>query len=496
MLDSQKSKYLDVYARVNPVERFSFLERYRNDVLEVARECSALTNPSVVPPSGHEPGARLVCPEQSHGSRLVSNMVNNLLLVLFPPGLPFFKLDLREVDVKNMAKTMALPNGQDMYAAMRTSFVNIENECAQQFDLLRYRDKVALMLQQLIIGGSSCYLTLADTIDLIPLEDWVCVRSKSGDILEGIYRELTDLGEVEYVRAFHYGNQKNWTVDRYREDGTLVDTADFAKLPVHFPVWDLAAGEDYGRGLCEENLGDLRQLDSGSTIINESAAALAKVIVTVNPVGVTKLEDVAEARNTDIISGNAGDVSVIQAAKTYDFSSFVNYINGIRQNLDKAFMMAESMQRQAERVTAEEIRKLAQELEKSRGGIYGRLALSIQSPIAELVLRQTLSLGNWQLSMSDLVPIISTGLQGLGRSVELENTVSYLQLLTMIPGWEALLKPREAAVRLATLKSLEVEDLLKTAEELAQEAQAASVNSAVDTMVPEFVKGAMRNDQR
>ncbi|WP_265102931.1 portal protein, partial [Acinetobacter baumannii] len=54
------------------------------------------------------------------------------------------------------------------------------------------------------------------------------------------------------------------------------------------------------------------------------------------------------------------------------------YVNRI----GKGFLLSSSIVRDAERVTAEEIRMQANELETSLGGVYSRLAVDFQKPMA------------------------------------------------------------------------------------------------------------------
>lgn len=71
--------------------------------------------------------------------------------------------------------------------------------------------------------------------------------------------------------------------------------------------------------------------------------------------------------------------------------------------------------RDAERVTAEEIRRQALELEQSLGGVYSRLAVSLQLPIATRLIREI------DVGLGDAKPVITTGLDALSRGGDLER---------------------------------------------------------------------------
>ena len=509
------AKYRGLLEKSPGANRFTELRTHREESLILARECSKLTKPLVVPQSGHVPGQTMSMPQQSHGARLVSNLVSQLLLILFPPGVPFFKLDLQSVDVRELAKGLEVAPGKTMYDTLRESFVSLENNCSIRFETMGLREKIRMVILQLVVSGNSLYLKLKDDIELIPLEDWVCSRDGSGELIEVIYRQhltvtpklIKELsldnkaesdGVVTVFTRCYRGDDK-WTVDKYVDAApepykTLrVNPGDFW---VNIPVWELTPGEDYGRGPVEESLGDLRTYESGTQIVKESASALAKVIFTVRPNGLTKARDVADAENTEIISGQAEDVGVIQANKVYDMSGFIQFLNGIKMELDFAFMMPNVIRRDAERVTAEEIRRMATELEKSRGGTYNNLSKNLQGPVAELliadVLRNSAALSN--LKANDLLPIVNTGLQGLGRSLELESTLMFLNDLKMIPGMEQLVDQNQLIHRLAALRGLEMSSVIKSPEMLQQEAQAQAMDSMAQQMGPSLIQGAMTGE--
>lgn len=513
LMKSQASKYRDCTKSVPAQRRFGELERYKMPTLDIARECSRLTKPSVVPGIGHTPGQPIKFPESSLGSRLVSNLVSQLLLILFPPGIPFFKLDLESVDVRELSKSLKLPDQKTMYDALRETFVSLENSAVLGLESGGDRERLRMILEQSVVAGDSMFVTSDDSLRIIPVSDWVAVRGPSGELVEAIYREsipVTDDLEgipiseeaqksglvTRYVRA--YRSQKRWVVEFFVEnDETPYETLQVKDEDfwIHTNPWSLTAGEDYGRGHVEANLGDLRTYETGIELVNQSATALSKIVFMVKPNGGTKAIDVAEAENTQVIYGDPNDVGVVQANKVYDMSAFINLLNGIKQDLDISFMMPTALRRSGERVTAEEIRRMAAEFEKSQGGIYSSLSLNIQKPVAKLLMRNLFkrskgAFGN--LKITDLLAVVNTGLQGLGRNLELENFLMFLtEFLSLNPQNSMKLNMDQVASRLASLRGLEISKLFKTAEELQMEAQAQAMDAMAQQVGPDIIKGAM-----
>lgn len=508
--DINMTKYQGITSRQPASVRFSLLDSLRAESLAVARECAALTKPLVVPPSGHVPGGKTYQPKSSLGGRLVSNLVSQLLLILFPPGISHFKIDLESLDVRELSKGYKLEDGKTMHDAMRETFVTLENTAAQLLETSGLREKLRMILSQLVVAGNSCYLERDEDLVLIPIPDWVCTRSCSGDLLEVIYREYLPVSEnsgipvtakelndglvTRYTRCYLKGDR--WYIDLYKGSEQL-PYAELEVLKKDFKVecatWELAAGEDYGRGAVEESLGDIRTYDSGTDIVNQSATALAKVLFLVRPNGSTKASDVALAENTEIITGDANDVTVIQASKVYDMSSYISFLTQIKQALDMAFMMPDTLRRQGERVTAEEIRRMAAEFEKARGGTYNTLASSLQRPVAKLLLRMMFKAGTFKIKLSDIIPVVNTGLQGLGRNLEHENFIMFLQELSLLPGAINRINVDQGTSRLATLRNLEIAKLLKTPAEVMSETQDNETNELARQVGPDIIKGALTN---
>lgn len=140
------------------------------------------------------------------------------------------------------------------------------------------------------------------------------------------------------------------------------------------------AGENYGRSFVELQLGDLGSLESLCQSLVEGSAVSAKVVGLVNPNGVTDPKALAESANGDMIEGNADDVAFLQVQKGADFQVVAAQIQRLEQRLKTAFLMMDGVRRDAERVTAEEIRVIAQELETGLGGVYTLISQEFQLP--------------------------------------------------------------------------------------------------------------------
>ena len=131
---------------------------------------------------------------------------------------------------------------------------------------------------------------------------------------------------------------------------------------------------------------DLQALESLSQAIVEGNLIMAKAVGLVNPNGTTRADVLAKAKNGAIVAGNAADVEFLQVQKSNDFSVALQTMQMIERRLSFSFLLNEAVQRDAERVTAEEIRLMAEQLEQGLGGVYTVLAEELQLPLIRRIM--------------------------------------------------------------------------------------------------------------
>jgi hypothetical protein len=157
--------------------------------------------------------------------------------------------------------------------------------------------------------------------------------------------------------------------------------------------------------------------------------------------------------------------------KFNDANFIVTMIERYEKQIAQAFLLNSTLTRNAERVTAEEIRLQANELEMSVGGIYSRLALQWQKPIAYITLDHIKFTGLSQ----GIKPQIITGMDSLSRQGELENVVQWLNSLSLLNNvpedMRGVIDPLKFAAYMATNLQVEHNKFLFTQEQLQQRQQ-------------------------
>ncbi len=239
----------------------------------------------------------------------------------------------------------------------------------------------------------------------------------------------------------------------------------------------------------EEFLGDLRALEGLSKALVEGSAVAAKVIFLVSPSATTKPSTLAQAGNGAIIQGRPEDVGVVSTAgKNADFATAANMAQQLEQRINDAFLVLQI--RQSERTTAQEVRMTQMELEQQLGGLFSLLTVEFLIPYLDRTLHMLKRTNQLPKYPKDLVrPQVVAGINALGRGQDQQSLTMFIQTIAQTLGPEALLKfinASEAIKRLAAAQGIEVLNLVKSEEEMAQEMQqqqaAATAQSMADQM--------------
>lgn len=492
---------------------WSALDTKRASLLNRARDCSALTIPHLLPPLGYSENQELPTPYQSIGARGVNNLASKLLLTLLPPNTPSFRL---MVDSKTL---LELEQSPDQKTEIEKRLVSIERETSRDIDMSNVRTALNEALRLFVCTGN--VLTYQDThggLKVWALDKYVVQRDGSGNLLTVVIQEsvspaiLTEdvrvacgidaavdekSEDVEvYTGVFLRGDR----YESYQEINSIRVPGSEASHPKDAPAYialrsSAVAGEDYGRGLVEEYLGDLRSLEGLSKSIVVAAAASAKVLFLRSPTATTRLRDITNSESGDVVNGNADDISVLQVDKYPDMRVAMEVAQGIENRLAQAFLMNTAVQRNAERVTAEEIRYVAQELEDALGGIYSILSREFQLPF----IRRRLSLLSKSKKIptlpKDIVsPAITTGIEALGRGHDIARIRAFLEDIVIL-GPEVVatyLSYGELIQRAANARGIDSEGLVKTETQVQQERQSAMMQNMTEGATPGLIQEAAK----
>lgn len=475
--------------------KYSQCENVRQNYLSRAWDASELTIPFLLPRnSKHDQD--FYTPWQSVGARGVNNLASKLLLILFPPNSPFFKLNIDDFTLQELTQQ------EGMRGQVEEALGSIERSIVQSLEESATRVPYFEALLHLIVTGN--VLTFEDPSGIskiYTLDQYVVKRDPVGHVNEIIVKEsvspkVLDNEILETIRREHPNDYDKyddnidiytgitrsddntyWRV-RQEVDGTIIPKSE-GEYPIDKTPWRALrlhriAHESYGRGLVEQYIGDLRSLENLSKAMVEGSSASSKVLFLVRPNGSTKEKLLAKAPNGQIISGDINDVGVLQVQKASDFRTVQEMIITITERLQSAFLLNSSVQRQAERVTAEEIRFLANELEASLGGIFSILSQELQLPLVKYRMHWLESKGKLpKLPKGVVNPTIITGFDALGRGNDVNKLRMFLQDISVLGPEKILqyLNPSDYMKRVGTGHGIDIKGLIKSEEVVQQEMQ-------------------------
>lgn len=499
--------------------RYAVLAPLRQPYLDRARECAKLTLPALFPPDGSTPSSDYPAPWCDLGARGVKNLAAKYLLALFPIAAPFFRY---EPDPK--VRTKLENEGQEeLLKQINDGLTKFERRAHAGFFEGGLRNTIYEGLLHKIVGGNVClHLPNSGGSKLFPLDCYVVFRDPQGNLREVIIEEriaIESLPEAiqEAIKVAETEDPKtpNKTVEihtwcRWVQEGRkaprwfvhqevkghiLEDTiSEYPEDQCPFiPLrWLPDSRGFYGRSMVDDHYGPLNALDGLYKAITEGSLAMSQIIPLVKPSSVIQLSDLTDRQNGEPIQGEPEDVTFVQFQKAPDFTVSFQTIARMEQSLSLAFLLSSAIQRDAERVTAEEIRLMATELEQTQGGTYSLLTQELQMPLLKRRIAQMTKAGALpKLPKEAARATIVAGLQGIGRSEEFQRLMATTRELAASLTPELVfprLKGDAFLSKAYQSAGLDPAELVLSKEEFDAQQQANRQSQMADNVAPEVVK--------
>ena len=492
--------------------RYFKLEALRLPYLDRARDAAEFTIPSLITRAGYNSSTKLYTPFQGIGARGTNNLASKLLLALLPPNQSFFRLTLDEF-------TIAKLSGQKgMQGEFEKAMGSIERVIMNEMEVNNFRTALYEALRHLIVAGNVLiYITPDLTMKIYHIDQYVIKRDTLGNVLEiitkdiasptSVSKEILDLcnhseynkenlnKSIEIYTRITRSDNKRWLVQQEVNDKVIpssIGNYPLDKSPF-IPLRYTTTSEDWGRGFIEEYMVDLRSLESLYKAVVEGSAAASKILFLVRPNGVTRLKTLSESPNGAIREGDANDVSTLQMQKSADFQVAFQTMKLIEERLQMAFMLVQSVQRQADRVTATEIRLLAENLNESVSGLYSLLSQELQLPLINRLMYQMEKAKRLPMLPKDQIKVkIVTGLEALGRSSDLQRLNTFVQQLMPFQNQlMSYINLDEYVKRVGTSLGIDMDGLIKSPEQIQEEQAMAQQQALIEQNSPSVVKEGM-----
>lgn len=507
-------------------QRYATLETYRNPFLMRARNAALLTIPGLMPPEGSGGSNTFYQPFQSLGARGLNNLAAKLLLALFPAGSSFFRLAMDDYVVAKLAQTTQ-GDGKDARATFENALSKVERAVITRMEQKGCRLPIFETLKQLIVAGNALLQVMPDSsLVLHRLDSYVVKRDPAGAVVEIVLKQMlsrmtlpeqarlivetqqpsnedpADKNQDPTIALFtrvsrRVGRKTDWYV-RQEILGAVIPGTE-GSYPLDKSPWlplrfSAVPNEDYGRGFIEEYIGDLSSLEDATESIIRFGKVASKILFMVNEAGVTSKQKLQDSVSGDIMDGDIKDVGILMLDKFMDFRTQKEVADGIEKRLEQAFLLNSSVQRQAERVTAEEIRFVAAELEQALGGVYSVFAQELQRPLVVRIMTQMQKERKLPaLPEAAVSPQIVTGLEALGRNADLQKLDILVEGVETHFGQDAAgdyINVAGYIERRGAALGIDTKGIIRTAEEVAQMQQQRAAQSLTEKLGPHAIKAA------
>jgi hypothetical protein len=481
----------------------------RFNILERARHCAALTRPWILPEIGQTELDKMPETFTSVPSRGIANLEGRLLMALYPPGTPFFRLlpashirFSQNVDTKQVQAFSQALSIQELLMMARLESADMGGGSNRRRTGFRSRKRQAIT-QILITGDVLEQFTDDYRLRVFRRDQYVTCRDSSQDVQfhivcekidpatlspeimeiadirdEDLDRNYDERGVDLYTRCAWQPYTRLWLVEQ-EINKKIIRTSEEPVSPYMSTPFELAPGEDYGRGFIEANLGDVRTLNELHERLLDFAGMCSKFVPCIDYNSQVRASDLAkpsgEVIEARVQGGAVQDIAFLSVNKGSDFQVVYQTALEKRRDLAVAMLMEADAAPKGERVTAFQIQRIASELEGALGGVYAPIADAQQVPLVERLL--------YQMQRDAILPALPrnsmdieavTGIAALSREAD---KAKLLQLVsTMAQFGPEMTKRIDLGVLFDTLlrqSGIFEPGLVKTSEQVAAEASAA-----------------------
>lgn len=512
--------------------QYELMKQDRQPYLDKAKEACKYTLPSLIADSDTKKNNRknvksIYTPNQSIGADGVNNLASKITTTMLPPNQTFFKFSMDSVTIQQQATVEGSDKSkfeQDVNKGLSIIEKNLLDYQEQSGDRVTVGEAIK---HQLVAGNVFMIHDHKEGLRYYPLDRYCVKRDYCGNVLKAITEETVgfyalpkEIQEDVMMKILEKRAKKNNNKDVRLEDEeltlytgfkregkhwTVCQEVEGIKLPASegkYPIeicpfialrYTAIDGESYGRGLIEEYIGDISYLDTLSLAIKQASLAGSKLVMLVNPNGITKIKHLSEAKNGGYALGRVEDVTPLQANKYYDMQVAQAEADKIERRLNRIFIMKAAIQRQAERVTAEEIRTMAQDLEEALGNYYSIMCKEFQKAYVKITFH------HMKKEKGKLLPdlirdksiklTVTTGLEALGRSSDLNKLITFWDVMGKVAPVAAQLggKVEPIAATIAASLNMNIDGFFYSEEERAEQQKQAQQQQLLEKAAPNVI---------
>lgn len=462
----------------------------------------------------------------------IENFTAKLQKTLFPDNRAFFAF--------NAPEEAKVQSGADKTDINR----NLESAVNAIMTLLKDKKLYSILPKVFenatVIGNALVFMGYkkSDPIQFISPADFVWRRTASGTVKELIIREviaLEDIVDKELRRVLEndigydmaqYKTETNnlstqprsiqkYTYVYFEDNGTQViseyvgkfkvgkEIRRSAKEPLFLPIApDLPLKAQYGVGKVKGAVSSILQIRSASKTWARHNSLISDLKIGVAPSASNAIKAMAKQRTSNhVVLNDPKDMQLMPWGNVNMSSVEMSYENA-KQDLSRIFLMQQGVTRQAERVTAEEIRRNAEELNAANSNLISAYESQLQGPLVQYALYH-LDIENEEGdsikdALEDLDVKLLTGTEAIGRVSQSDNVTTMLQEATLLGGVPEHIarhmKINNILNILAQGRGLPSDEIVKSKQELQAEQEAAQEQQA-QLMAQEQTTKALAGNQ-
>ena len=225
-------------------------------------------------------------------------------------------------------------------------------------------------------------------------------------------------------------------VEQQIKDVTIVTSEE--KVSPYFAIpYSLPPTGHYGRGIIEENLGDVRAINELTERLLDFAALSSKHLFALDYSSQVRPQDLAlptgSVFQARVQGGQVTDVGILRTDRAGDFGVVQNVRESLSRDLSKVMMMEAEQLPTYERASRLHVERVAMELEGALGGVYAPIADALQIPLVERLMHLLERDGVMPALPADSVEVEAvTGISALSREGDQQKLLQLLQTIAQM----------------------------------------------------------------
>ena len=516
----------------NAEVRYGILEPHRETFIQDGQLCSMLTFPEVLPyyDRNYSENPQTYVPWSSVGAQGVSALSSEFHLKLFPPNVPFFRIEVDEIavrmveerknqEIENAIAAGVSPNQlpsieENSVSKIKADVVAIERNLMKMYNAIGIDHVLKEVFVHLLITGNILLEIRNTYCRTYGLDQYVINRTPSGDVEEILIKEMISISNlpdkvVEKYKQRLAVDEKNKDQRSPKDDATVYTWVKFNYKDGYAysfktifneviegteEIWPIGGcpyipcrftahhNEDYGRAYVMQVHADLQVMNAMTRAVARAHIESCRLLKIMAADSGFTTDSYMKAPVGSVLQGRPGSILPVETGKLQEIQAAYNYMKETEHKINRFFARPESAERKGERVTAYEWEQKINALQSTNAGTYSVIAREVQTMIVTRLMFMALQAQKIpeafviNFDNDNIMIKMFTGLAAVGRHEDYTQLRTAAQEIVQLVGPQQLpefIHLNEFFSRIFTSLGVNSDNLVVTAEEQAQRQQAA-----------------------